>query len=159
MRYTEPDKPGAELESASAMEEKLLRENQDLRRELQDLKTPARRPSHAGPAQVWHPSSLTIWGIVLGLTILIVVAFFAGYIPVQNRKALIVNEAREQEQAIPRVDVVEVAPSSQASELELPGNIQAINEAPILARADGYLLRRMVDIGDRVKTGQTVALI
>ena len=45
------------------------------------------------------------------------------------------------------------------SEIELPGNIQAITEAPILARADGYVLRRMVDIGDRVRAGQTLAEI
>src|SRR5205085_9199225 len=42
---------------------------------------------------------------------------------------------------------------------ELPGNIQAITEAPILARADGYIQRRLVDIGDRVKAGQTLAEI
>jgi RND family efflux transporter MFP subunit len=41
----------------------------------------------------------------------------------------------------------------------LPGNIQAITEAPILARADGYVERRLVDIGDRVKAGQIVAQI
>jgi RND family efflux transporter MFP subunit len=43
--------------------------------------------------------------------------------------------------------------------LELPGNIQAITEAPILARADGYLKSRMVDIGDRVRAGQPLAEI
>jgi RND family efflux transporter MFP subunit len=41
----------------------------------------------------------------------------------------------------------------------LPGNIQAVTEAPILARADGYVKRRMVDIGDRVQAGQPVAEI
>jgi RND family efflux transporter MFP subunit len=43
--------------------------------------------------------------------------------------------------------------------LELPGNIQAVTEAPILARADGYVKTRMVDIGDRVRAGQPVAEI
>jgi RND family efflux transporter MFP subunit len=37
--------------------------------------------------------------------------------------------------------------------------MQAVTEAPILARADGYLKRRLVDIGDRVKAGQTLAEI
>jgi RND family efflux transporter MFP subunit len=49
--------------------------------------------------------------------------------------------------------------ASDRSELELPGSIQAITEAPILARADGYILRRMVDIGDRVQAGQSLAEI
>jgi len=37
--------------------------------------------------------------------------------------------------------------------------MQAVTEAPILARADGYLRRRLVDIGDHVRTGQVVAEI
>jgi RND family efflux transporter MFP subunit len=55
--------------------------------------------------------------------------------------------------------VVQVGRSSRTSELELPGNIQAITEAPLLARADGYLQRRMADIGDRVRSGQPLAEI
>ena len=41
----------------------------------------------------------------------------------------------------------------------LPGNIQAVTEAPVLARATGYIRKRYVDIGDRVKAGQVVAEI
>ena len=43
--------------------------------------------------------------------------------------------------------------------MELPGSIQAITEAPILARAGGYILRRMVDLGDRVRARQPLAEI
>jgi RND family efflux transporter MFP subunit len=88
-----------------------------------------------------------------------IVAFFAGYIPLRKQRAVIQSEAHEQEQALPRVEVIQVGRSSHNSELQLPGSIQAITEAPILARADGYILRRMVDIGDRVKAGQPVAEI
>jgi RND family efflux transporter MFP subunit len=41
----------------------------------------------------------------------------------------------------------------------LPGSIQAIQEAPIYSRVDGYLKRRLVDIGDRVQAGQVLAEI
>jgi RND family efflux transporter MFP subunit len=41
----------------------------------------------------------------------------------------------------------------------LPGNIQAVTEAPLLARSDGYIKRRLVDIGDRVQAGQILAEI
>src|SRR5580704_5176718 len=34
-------------------------------------------------------------------------------------------------------------------DLVLAGNIQAVTEAPILARAEGYVQRRYVDIGER----------
>jgi RND family efflux transporter MFP subunit len=140
-------------------EESLRRENQDLKRQLHELKGSVQDSSQAGPVTLWHPSSLTIWSIVLGAIVLIIVAFFAGYIPLQKRKALITSEAHEQAQALLRVEVIQVGRSSRKSELELPGNIQAITEAPILARADGYVQRRMVDIGDWVKAGQPVAEI
>jgi RND family efflux transporter MFP subunit len=41
----------------------------------------------------------------------------------------------------------------------LPGNVQAITEAPLLARADGYVKERLVDIGDHVHAGQKLAVI
>ena len=41
----------------------------------------------------------------------------------------------------------------------MPGNIQAVTEAPILARAEGFLKTRYVDIGDRVTAGQLLAEI
>ena len=88
-----------------------------------------------------------------------IVAFFAGYLPWQKRKNVIVMEAQEQEQTLTRVEVIQVGRSTPKSELQLPGNIQAITEAPLLARADGYLLHRLVDIGDRVKAGQLLAEI
>src|SRR5262249_35113508 len=76
-----------------------------------------------------------------------------------KRRDLIASEAREQEQALPRVEVIAVGRSADSSAIELPGNIQAITEAPILARADGYLEKRLADIGDRVKSGQPLAEI
>jgi RND family efflux transporter MFP subunit len=162
MRQIEPDQPGSLPDLDSSKEgERLRNENQALKRQLEELRGRAPHGSaHGGPqATLWKPSGLTIWAIFLVVTVLIVVAFFAGYIPLQKRRALIEGETHQQEMALPRVEVIEVGHSSSNSELELPGNIQAITEAPILARADGYVLRRMVDIGDRVQAGQPVAEI
>ena len=146
MRHTEPDQPGLS---------DLLRENEDLKQQIQELKSAGKGASHAGPSpQVWRPSAITIWAIFLAVIALAVVAFVSGYRPLIQRRELIAGEAREQERALQRVEVIEVRRSSDRSAIELPGNIQAITEAPILARADGYLQRRMVDIGDRVQAGQ-----
>jgi len=125
----------------------LRREVEELRRQLEEQRKP------------WRPSSFVIWGIILVAIAVIVVAFFAGYIPLKTRDTLIRTEAASDANALPRVDVIQVGRASGASELDLPGNIEAITEAPILARADGYLARRMVDIGDRVQAGQPVAEI
>lgn len=159
MRHIEPDLPGSEVEGTTT-EERLRKENQDLKRQIQELKGSSHGSAPGDrPTKLWNPSSITIWSIVLFAVVLIVVAFFAGYLPLQKRRALILSEAQQQEQASPRVEVVEVGLSSRNSELELPGNIQAITEVPILARADGYLKRRMADIGDRVRAGQPLGEI
>ncbi len=143
---------------AETTEERLRREIEDLKQRLHEQQ--GRGASHGGASvRPWHPSGITIACIFLGAAVLIAVAFFAGYTPLQKRQTLIRSEASEQEQALPRVEVIEVGRSSGTSELELPGSIQAITEAPILARADGYIKRRMVDIGDRVQAGQPVAEI
>jgi RND family efflux transporter MFP subunit len=158
MRTTEPDQPAS---TANLADERLRKENQDLKRQLQELK--ASHGAHAAeaglPARIWRPSGLTIGVILLASLAVIVLAFFAGYLPRQKRLTQITTEAREQEQALPRVEVIEVGRSALKSGLQLPGNIQAVTEAPVLARADGYLARRLVDIGDRVKAGQAIAEI
>src|SRR5947208_8457087 len=125
-------------------EEKLRKEVEELKRQLMEQKALINGPSRG---KLWHPSSITMWSILLGVIALAVVAFLAGYIPLQKRMTLIQSEAQEQEQAVPRAEVIQVERSSSNSELELPGNMQAVTEAPILARADGYVQHRMVDIG------------
>jgi len=46
-----------------------------------------------------------------------------------------------------------------ADALELPGNIRALEETQIYARTTGYLTKRYVDIGSRVKQGDVLAEI
>ena len=165
MRYTEPNQP--EEITVPGTEEQLRREVEDLKRQLREQKglshgiPPGGAPHGAThvSAKPWNPSAVTIWALFLGAIVLIVVAFFAGYIPLQKRNAVIDSLAEEHDQALPRVEVIEVGPSSKVSELQLPGNIEAVTEAPILARADGYISRRLVDIGDHVTAGQPLAEI
>ena len=81
MRHIEPDLPGSEVDAATT-EERLRRENQDLKRQIEELKGSAHGSSRGGPSvKVWNPSVVTIWSIVFLTVVLLVVAFFAGYIP------------------------------------------------------------------------------
>ena len=164
MRYTEPNQP-EEITAPGSTEEQLRREVEDLKRQLREQHgqssthgAPHGLTTHA-PAKHWNPSATTIWTLFLGVIVVIVVAFFAGYIPLQKRNAVINSLAQEYDQALPRVEVIEVGASSKVSELQLPGSIEAVTEAPILARADGYIRRRLVDIGDHVTAGQPLAEI
>ncbi len=118
------------------------------------------KEKHGGtPAELWHPSGVTISAILLVFALLLVGAFAAGYLPLQRREATVRAEADEREKSLPRMTVMRVRQTSGSNELSLPGTIQAVTEAPILARADGYLKRRSVDIGDQVKQGQLLAEI
>jgi RND family efflux transporter MFP subunit len=90
---------------------------------------------------------------------LFAIAFLAGYLPLQQREATLRAEADAQERGLPRLAVIRVGRGKDRNEIKLPGTMQALTEAPILARTDGYLKRRLVDIGDRVRSGQVVAEI
>lgn len=57
------------------------------------------------------------------------------------------------------VNVVVAHKASASIELVLPASLQALREASIYARTTGYLREWLVDIGDSVKAGQTLALI
>ncbi len=121
MRYTDPNLP-------DTVEEHLRRENEKLRAEIEALRGGTH--STSAPADVWQPSATTIWAIALGVLVLLAIAFFGGYIPMQSRRAVIAAEAHEQGETLPQMRAIRVARSNVNSDLALPGSIQPITEAP-----------------------------
>ena len=85
------------------------------------------------------------------------VCLFSGIVPRQRNNPG--AEAQPLEQTVPTVATVSPKPGQPAASLMLPAEIRPHTEAPIYARASGYLKRRLVDIGDHVKTGQLLAEI
>jgi len=67
--------------------------------------------------------------------------------------------AEEIRTAIPEVRVATVHPSSDVIKVTLPATTTAFEAANIFARASGYIEKRYVDIGDRVKKGDLLAEI
>jgi len=61
--------------------------------------------------------------------------------------------------APPLVDVVTAAPLEGVQRLVLPGQTAAWHASTIYARVNGYVGKWFVDIGDRVKAGEVLALI
>ncbi len=146
----EPDNP---IDRPST-EEELRAEIERLTRQLEQ------KNSHSQHSVLEHPrrpSGSFITLLLLLAAALFLVAFFVGYIPHHRRELQITAEANAQSESLPDVTVVPVKNGSAVGELVLPGNIQAVTEAPILARAEGYVLHRYVDIGDRVTAGQLLA--
>ncbi len=143
------------MNEINATEDRLRSEIEGLKRQLEEQKK-----LHAGGAAPHRgPSAGTLVSIALLLVVLIVAGFFLGYLPRQKREEVLAAESKETSQTLPTVNVSKVTVASGMSQLVLPGNIQAVAEAPILARATGYIRKRYVDIGDRVKAGQIVAEI
>lgn len=66
---------------------------------------------------------------------------------------------RTREQAVPTVEVIAPKRGAEAQALVLPGNIEALSNAPIYARASGYVASWHKDIGDKVKRGDVLARI
>ncbi len=148
----EPDNPIER--TAPATEQELRAEIERLTRQLEQ------KNSHSAHSALEHPkrpSGGKIALLVLIVAAVFLAAFFLGYIPHHRRDLQITAEASALSEALPDVSVVPVERASAVGDLVLPGNIQAVTEAPILARAEGYVQRRYVDIGDRVAAGQLLA--
>src|SRR5882762_3626246 len=59
----------------------------------------------------------------------------------------------------PVVSVIHATKGEPTSQLALPGNVEPLYTANLFARVDGYLDRRNVDIGAKVRAGQVLAVI
>jgi len=133
----------------------------DLRAEIEELKRRLEQ-KHAGVSPAEHvvqPSGHTIRNLVLLFVVILVAAFVAGYLPRYRRELHLAAETDTHNEALPQVSVMTAIRAEGRGNLVLPGNIQAVTEAPILARAEGFLKTRYVDIGDRVTAGQLLGEI
>lgn len=97
--------------------------------------------------------------IVLLAAGVMAVLFAVGYLPKLETNRRAVLNANPGRKALPEAGVVTVQRAPSEFDLTLPGTIQSETEAPLYARADGYVRRRLVDIGDRVSAGQLLAEI
>ncbi len=114
---------------------------------MQTDPTPPRPPRSRSPLL----AILLIGGTVIaGLLTL-------GILPRLQRQTELQAAVEEQANALPTFNVVRARRAAASGALLLPGNVQALQETTIAARADGFVRRRLVDIGDRVRTGQRLA--
>src|SRR5437763_487374 len=102
-------------------------------------------------------SRLTLIGA--GIAVLLLALFAVGYLPHREREKELAKGVADKKQSLPEVSVARVKVAPANSDLLLPGNITPLTEAVLNARADGYLRRRYVDIGDHVRAGQVLAEI
>jgi len=113
-------------------------------------------PEHAPAADAppYRPKHLKLIGVVaLAIAVLAVAIGLIG-----RATASAKLKTWTAEQATPTVALAKVAGAANGA-LTLPGQIEADNDAAVNARVTGYLKTWSVDIGDRVKAGQTLAIL
>lgn len=98
---------------------------------------------------------------LVGFGALIVVAAmlaFGAWGHAQRRMAAL-ETSRLQENEVPTVRVRRVGSTDAPATLDLPGSMEAFDWATVYARATGYISTRNVDIGSKVRAGETLAII
>jgi multidrug efflux pump subunit AcrA (membrane-fusion protein) len=103
----------------------------------------------------WRKVALWVGG---GVVVLLLI-FLVGFLPRHHREKKAAELAKQRSEEPPEVEVTQVRRSHQTGALTVPGTTAPLVEAYIYARANGYLRKRLVDIGDHVKKGQLLALI
>jgi RND family efflux transporter MFP subunit len=97
--------------------------------------------------------------VVIVAAAIIITLLVLGLIPRFERKKDLDKATSETTGALPVVRTIVARPANETEQLVLPANIGAIQYTTIYARVDGYLSGRLVDIGDKVKKGQLLAVI
>jgi RND family efflux transporter MFP subunit len=95
-------------------------------------------------------------GVLILFTVLLLsigAALVFAVLPRLARQKTLLADSRADNVHVPVVLVAKVQRAASTDVLELPGNLLAFNEAPIYARIDGYIRRRLVDISYKVKKG------
>jgi RND family efflux transporter MFP subunit len=89
--------------------------------------------------------------------VLVAIGLAAGLVPRWLHQRILQADTREL--SVPTVNVVKAVPGRSLSGMLLPAEVRPYIEAPIYARAAGYVTNWFVDIGAQVKTGQLLAVI
>ncbi|HVT89805.1 MAG TPA: efflux RND transporter periplasmic adaptor subunit [Tepidisphaeraceae bacterium] len=102
------------------------------------------------------------WSV--GLASVVVVVAFAGLFllgwgPRKKRQADVEEQSKAVYEAKPSVQIALPKHTEKMIDLVLPADARAMQETPIFPRANGYLKRLLVDLGDRVEAGQLLAEI
>jgi RND family efflux transporter MFP subunit len=102
------------------------------------------------PPRSW--SKRRLW-IAAGVLLVLAVGFLAGYLPRRGARARLAA-ATPGAPVAPRVSVVKAVAVDAGRLLTLPAGLAPNQKTLVYARANGYVRRWLVDIGDHVKKGQ-----
>jgi RND family efflux transporter MFP subunit len=126
------------------------RDRQDTPAVNREIETP---PRHRPPARLRWGGRLFALGAVVALVAGLSLGALGGY----SQRQEVIATAEQARDFIPSVRVATVEASPSTVSVTLPGTTAAFAAANIYARATGYIAKRNIDIGDRVKAGDLLA--
>jgi multidrug efflux pump subunit AcrA (membrane-fusion protein) len=122
--------------------------------EPQPAPTPATAGDRPPPKRHFKVALIALIALILFGTLML-----AGVLPRLARQKKVTAATQAVRDNIPNVSVVQAQEAPASSDLQLPGDVEAIQVATISAQTTGYLRQFHADIGDRVRPGQLLAEI
>jgi RND family efflux transporter MFP subunit len=99
------------------------------------------------------------WLLGIGVLVVLIAALGLGVWRHYQQHRQVMDFARQQADFVPTVRVEDVGQHLGRLHVTLPATTLGFEAANIYARTSGYVLKRFVDIGDRVKRGEVLAEI
>ena len=138
---------------AMSTEDKTTEPGQD-EQEPQPVQAPATAVDKPRPKRHFKLALFALIALILFAALML-----AGVLPRLARQKKITAASQAVRDNIPNVTVVQAQEAPASSDLQLPGDVEAVQVATISAQTTGYLRRFHADIGDRVRVGQLLAEI
>jgi membrane fusion protein (multidrug efflux system) len=97
--------------------------------------------------------------VAIGAVAVVVIAgaFVFGWLPRHRAREALEQDSKEAAAGLTRVETVTPKALSSDRAMALPGSTQALEETIVYSRADGYVKKWYVDIGDKVADNQLLA--
>ena len=134
-------------------------DDQKLGRAFEESHSSGKRKRETAQPPKRRESRRILYWIIASAVLLFLLVFLVGFLPRHGRNKENAKRAEQQRNDVPTVEVFRVQRSKAAAGLVVPGTTTPLTEAFVYARANGYLRKRYVDIGDRVRRGQLLAVI
>jgi len=97
--------------------------------------------------------------LAIAVGLLLCVALLFGFWQHHRLHAQVMSTAEQRRDFVPSVRTAPVRASAATMAVSWPGTTEAFEQANIFARASGYISKRNVDIGSRVKAGDLLVEI
>jgi len=123
--------------------------------EILEQPHPSKGNHRPGPASPRRRGVRAVGGAIAGGVL--AATLLTGIVPRVAQRHRLAAGATAAAVVLPSVTVTTVTHDTTPSSVSLPGALTAVQTAAIYARTPGYVRRRLVDIGSRVRAGQLLA--